>query len=98
MTEENKQNEELQSQDAIESNSIATEEPKEKPKSSGSGALGWVVSAALLVILILVATLSYAGDDKGENVASVNGVAITEKQLYDALLLIKGGGQNGQQK
>ncbi|MWC30993.1 peptidylprolyl isomerase [Paenibacillus sp. MMS18-CY102] len=97
MTEENKQNEELQSQDAIENHIIATE-PKVQPKSSASGVFGWVVSGVLLILLILVATLSYAGDDKGENVASVNGKAITEKQLYDALLLVKGGGQTGQQK
>lgn len=59
-----------------------------KPKRSGAG--GWIASAILLVALIAVSIKAFSGGTgSNEAVATVNGVDISEHQLYETL--VKGG-------
>ncbi|WP_127533382.1 peptidylprolyl isomerase [Paenibacillus kobensis] len=62
------------------------------PKRSGAG--GWIAAAILLVAFIIVAIKAFSTGGEGgtEAVADVNGVEITQNQLYEALL----PGGNGQ--
>jgi len=55
-----------------------------QPKRSGAG--GWIASAILLVAFIIVAIKAFSTSGDSASVAEVNGVEITENQLYQALL------------